>query len=127
MDTQAFALHQTIPNQLSFWEEAEVKRQIDAMVALGKMKPSTSEYVCRVTLLVKKDGSHQSPILWRLYDSESTNQKGRLPNAIGLGHPDTTEGSLNGLLLWIFSQDFGSKNGTSGCSEDNFDHQVQIV
>ncbi|CAM6026248.1 unnamed protein product [Sphagnum balticum] len=35
VDTQGFALHQTIPNQLSFWEEAEVKRQIDAMVALG--------------------------------------------------------------------------------------------
>ncbi len=96
-------------------------------VALGKMKPSTSKYVCRVTLPVKKDGSHQSPILWRLYESASTNRKRRLPNAIGLGHPDTTEGSLNGFLLWIFSQDFGSKNGTSGCSEDNFDHQIQIV
>lgn len=44
MDTQGFPLHWTIPNQLSFWEEAEVKRQIDALVALGKMKPSTSEY-----------------------------------------------------------------------------------
>jgi hypothetical protein len=82
VDTQGFPLHQTIPNQLSFWEEAEVKRQIDALVALGKMKPSTSEYVCRVTLPVMKDGSHQSPILWRLYDSESTNQKRRPPNAI---------------------------------------------
>jgi hypothetical protein len=50
------------------------------------------------------------------------NQMRRLPNAIGLGHPETTEESLNGFLLWIFSQGFGSKNGTSGCSEDDFDH-----
>jgi hypothetical protein len=42
---------------LSYWEGAEVKRQIDALVELGKMKPSSSEYACHVTLLVKKDGS----------------------------------------------------------------------
>jgi hypothetical protein len=29
---------------LSYWEEVEVKRQIDALVDLGKMKPSDSEY-----------------------------------------------------------------------------------
>jgi len=29
------------------------------LVELGKMKPSDSEYACRVTLLVKKDGSRQ--------------------------------------------------------------------
>ncbi len=34
-----------------------MKRQIDAFVKLGKMKPNTSEYAYRVTLLVKKDGS----------------------------------------------------------------------
>jgi hypothetical protein len=34
-----------------------VKRQIDVLVDLGKMRPSDSEYACRVTLLVKKDGS----------------------------------------------------------------------
>jgi putative transposase len=33
-----------------------VKRQIDVLVKLGKMKPSSFEYACRVTLLVKKDG-----------------------------------------------------------------------
>jgi hypothetical protein len=32
-------------------------RQIDALVDLGKMKPSDSEYACRVTLPVKRDGS----------------------------------------------------------------------
>jgi len=34
-----------------------VKRQIDVLVDLGKMKPSNSEYACRVTLPVKRDGS----------------------------------------------------------------------
>jgi hypothetical protein len=39
---------------LSFWEEVEVKRQIDVLVFLGKIKPSTLEYACRVMLLVKR-------------------------------------------------------------------------
>ncbi len=36
-----------------------MKRQIDVLVELGKMKPSDSEYACRVTLLLKKDGSRR--------------------------------------------------------------------
>jgi len=44
---------------LSYWEEAEVKRQINVLVELGKMKPSDSAYTCRVTLPVKKDGSRR--------------------------------------------------------------------
>jgi hypothetical protein len=44
---------------LSYWEEAEVKRQIDVLVDLGKMRPSDSEYAYRVTLPVKKDGSRR--------------------------------------------------------------------
>jgi hypothetical protein len=44
---------------LSYWEEAEVKRQIDVLVDMGKMRPSDSEYACRVTLPVKKDGSRR--------------------------------------------------------------------
>jgi hypothetical protein len=36
-----------------------VNRQIDALVELGKMKTSNSEYACRVTLPVKKDGSRR--------------------------------------------------------------------
>jgi hypothetical protein len=36
----------------------EVKHQIDVLVLLGKMKPNMLEYAYRVTLLVKKDGSH---------------------------------------------------------------------
>ncbi len=36
-----------------------MKRQIDALVDSGKMKPSNSEYACRVTLPVKRDGSRR--------------------------------------------------------------------
>ncbi len=36
-----------------------MKRQIDVLVELGKMKPSDSKYACRVTLLLKKDGSRR--------------------------------------------------------------------
>ncbi len=34
-----------------------MKHQIDILVGLGKMRPSNSEYACRVTLPVKKDGN----------------------------------------------------------------------
>jgi hypothetical protein len=57
IDTQGFPPCRVAPGRLSYWEEAEVKRQIDVLVDLGKMRPSDSEYACRVTLLVKKDGS----------------------------------------------------------------------
>lgn len=59
MDTQGFLSCRTIPSKLSLWEEVEVKKQIDALVALGKMKPSTLDYACKVILLMKKDGNHQ--------------------------------------------------------------------
>jgi len=36
-----------------------VKRQIDVLVELGKMKPSDLEYACRVTLPMKKDESRR--------------------------------------------------------------------
>ncbi len=29
------------------------------VVALGNMMPNTSNYVCRITLLMNKDGSHR--------------------------------------------------------------------
>jgi len=57
IDTQGFPPCKASPGRLSYWEEAEVKRQIDAQVDLGKMRPSNSEYACWVTLPVKKDGS----------------------------------------------------------------------
>jgi len=59
VDTQGFPPCRASPGRLSYWEEAEVKRQINTSVELGKMRPSSSEYACRVTLLVKKDGSRR--------------------------------------------------------------------
>jgi hypothetical protein len=57
IDTQGFPPCRAASGRLSSWEEAEVKRQIDALVELGKMRHNNSEYACRVTLPVKKDGS----------------------------------------------------------------------
>ncbi len=57
IDTQGFVPCRATPGRLSHWEEAEVKRQIDVLVDLGKMKPGDSEYACRVTLPMKKDGN----------------------------------------------------------------------
>ncbi len=59
MDTQGFLSCRTILSKLSLWEEAEVKKQIDALMALNKMKLSTLDYACKITLPMKKDGSHQ--------------------------------------------------------------------
>ncbi len=59
IDTQGFPPCNASPGRLSYWEETEVKRQIDVLVDLGKMRPSNSEYACRVTLPVKKDGSRR--------------------------------------------------------------------
>ncbi len=59
IDTQGFPPCKASPGRLSYWEEAEVKRQIDALVDLGKMRPSSSEYACQVTLPMKKDGSRR--------------------------------------------------------------------
>ncbi len=59
VDTQGFSPCITKPNCLFFWEESEVKKQIDALVMLRKMKPNTLKYTCKVTLHVKKDGNHK--------------------------------------------------------------------
>ncbi len=59
VDTQGFPSCRASPGRLSYWEEAEVKRQIDVLVELGKMRPSSSEYACRITLPSKKDGSRR--------------------------------------------------------------------
>ncbi len=56
VDTQGFPPCKASPGRLSYWEEAEVKRQIDVLVDLGKM---SFEYACWVTLPVKKDGSRR--------------------------------------------------------------------
>jgi hypothetical protein len=59
VDTQGFPPCKVSPSRLSHWEEAKVKKQIDVLVDLGKMKPSNSEYACRVTLPIKRDGSRR--------------------------------------------------------------------
>jgi putative transposase len=41
------------------FEEVEVNRQIQTLVDLGKMHKSASEYACRVTLPMTKDGSQR--------------------------------------------------------------------
>jgi predicted aspartyl protease len=46
IDMQGFPPCKASLGRLSYWEEAEVKRQIDALVDLGKMRPSNSEYAC---------------------------------------------------------------------------------
>jgi hypothetical protein len=59
VDTQGFPPCKVSPGRLSYWEKAEVKRQIDVLVDLGKMKPNNSEYAYRVTLPIKRDGSRR--------------------------------------------------------------------
>jgi hypothetical protein len=58
VDAQGFSLGRTTPSRLSLWEKVEVMKQMDVLVTLGKMKPSSFEYTCRVTLLIKKDNNH---------------------------------------------------------------------
>jgi len=57
VDTQGFPPCKVSPGRLSYWEEMEVKRQINVLVDLGKMKPNNFEYACHVTLPIKRDGS----------------------------------------------------------------------
>ncbi len=59
IDRQGFPPCNASLGRLSYWEEIEVKRQIDALVDLGKMRPNNSEYAYKVTLPVKKDGSRR--------------------------------------------------------------------
>jgi hypothetical protein len=59
VNSQGFPPCKASPGRLSYWEEAKVKRQIDVLLDLGKMRPSSYEYACRITLLVKKNGSRR--------------------------------------------------------------------
>lgn len=45
-------------HRLSFWEELEIKRYIDIIMVLSKMKPNSSKYAYKVTLPLKKDSSY---------------------------------------------------------------------
>jgi hypothetical protein len=44
---------------LSYWEKVEMKRQIQALIKLGKMKNNDSKYACRVNLPIKRDENRQ--------------------------------------------------------------------
>ncbi len=57
IDTQSFPPCHTTPWRLSYWEEVEVNKQIQALIKLSKMKNNDSEYACRVSLHVKRDGN----------------------------------------------------------------------
>jgi len=80
IDTQGFPPCKVAPGRLSYWEEAEVNPQINVLVELGKMRPSNSTYTCRVTLLVKKDGSRRS--CGGLQTPQFTNSEGFIPYAL---------------------------------------------
>lgn len=53
IDTQGFPPCHTTPN-ICFWEEVKVNWQIQTLVNLGKLKPSSLKYTCKVILVVKK-------------------------------------------------------------------------
>jgi len=59
IDTQGLPPCRMTPTQLSYWEEAEVNWQTQALVDLGKMCKNASEYACRITLPMKKDSSQR--------------------------------------------------------------------
>jgi len=42
--------------RLSYSEEAEINKQIQSLVELGKMHKSLLKYACKVTLPMKKNG-----------------------------------------------------------------------
>jgi len=79
IDTQGFPPCKVAPGRLSYWEEAEVKRQIDVLVDLGKMRPSDSKYAYRVTLLVKKDGSMRFCGDYRLFNLQTRRDSFPMP------------------------------------------------
>ncbi len=58
IDTQGFPPCKVALGRLSYWQ-AEVNRQINVLVELGKMRPNNLAYACCVTLPVKKDGSRR--------------------------------------------------------------------
>jgi len=59
IDTQGLPPRYMTLKQLSYWEEAEVNNQIQALVDVGKMRKNALEYACRVTLPMMKDGSQR--------------------------------------------------------------------
>jgi hypothetical protein len=71
IDTQGFVPCRATPGRLSYWEEAEVKRQIDVLVDLGKMRPS--DPAC--------EERWNYEILWGLQATQSADQERFVPYA----------------------------------------------
>ncbi len=57
IDTQGFPPCHTTLGRLSYWKEVKMNKQIQALIKLSKMKNIDSEYVCKVSLLIKRDGN----------------------------------------------------------------------
>jgi hypothetical protein len=57
INTQGFPPCYTTPGRLSYWEEVEINKQIQALIKFGKMKNSDSKYACKVSLPIKRDGN----------------------------------------------------------------------
>ncbi len=66
-DIQGFPPCKTTPNHLSFWEESEINKQIQALVAFNKMHPNISNYAYKGMLLIKKaESTHFCGDYWPL-------------------------------------------------------------
>jgi len=57
IDTQGFPPCHTTLGRLSYWEEVKMNKHIQALIKFCKIKNSDSEYACRVSLPVKRDGN----------------------------------------------------------------------
>lgn len=68
IDTQGLLFCRMTPRWLFYWEKGKVNRRIQALVDLGKMCKSASEYTCRGYLTCKE--RWQSKIMWGLQTFE---------------------------------------------------------
>lgn len=59
IDIQRLPPYQITFGRLSYWEETEVKKWIQALVDLGKMCKSALENACNITLPIKKDDNRR--------------------------------------------------------------------
>ncbi len=99
IDTQGF-LH----GKLSYWEEAEVNKQIQALIKLGKMKNNDSKYASRVSLHVKRDDNR-----WLCGDCRPLNMQTRRDSFPMLLIDDVSckWEIINGSVHWICNLAFG--------------------
>ncbi len=79
IDTQGFPPCCTTPRRLSYWEETEVNRQIQALIKFGKMKNNDFIYACRVNLSIKRDGSRWFSIDYRSLNMQTKRDSFPMP------------------------------------------------